>query len=353
MRVYKRGVKWYGDISVGGKRTRKLLKAPSKREAEVEVALLLQSLPSAAPPNAITLGEAIARCYDERWKFNKDGDRVYDRTMKIIDILGDIPLVQVDELAINKLATTLRASGLAEASINRYRAYLRVVLNMAHREWLAIPRVPHIKNTKELPTRFKVYTKEEEDKILALCKEGCPMHDLIIVLVDTGMRLGEALAITPAHLDFSRNIVVLAPEITKSAKPRSIPMTQRVRAILSDIGGDQPPATPIFDMKMAAVEKQWISIRKKMGGSSDMVIHALRHTYASRLVQAGVDLYTVKELLGHSTFSVTERYAHLNPRKLREAVAVLEGGQHDPPNGSGVRGDGPHPVPFHVPAESP
>jgi integrase len=275
----------------------------------------------------MTLRGAIDRCYHERWKFNKDGERVYARTLKIVDILGEIQLSQVDELAINRLTTRLRELGLAETSLNRYRAYLRVVLNMAHKEWLAIPRVPHIKNTKELPTRFKVFTAEEEATILGHCKEGCFMSNLLIVLIDTGMRLGEALAITVDHLDWELNLIVLTPEITKSAKARSIPMTKRVRATLWDNLGD--PALPIFNVKMAAVEKQWISIRKKMGGGPDMVLHALRHTYASRLVQAGVDLYIVKELLGHSTFSVTERYAHLNPRKLRDAMAVLEGGHHD------------------------
>jgi site-specific recombinase XerD len=56
----------------------------------------------------------------------------------------------------------------------------------------------------------------------------------------------------------------------------------------------------------------------------EFVMHALRHTCASRLVNAGIDLYVVKEWLGHSSIQITERYAHLSPSKLVHAVEALE-----------------------------
>jgi site-specific recombinase XerD len=56
-----------------------------------------------------------------------------------------------------------------------------------------------------------------------------------------------------------------------------------------------------------------------------VVFHTLRHTYASWLVESGVDLYTVKNLLGHSTLSMTERYSHLGNNTLQNAVKVFEG----------------------------
>jgi site-specific recombinase XerD len=62
----------------------------------------------------------------------------------------------------------------------------------------------------------------------------------------------------------------------------------------------------------------------KLEMDSEFVIHSLRHTCASRLVIAGIDLYVVKEWLGHSSIQITERYAHLNPAKLVQAVEVLE-----------------------------
>jgi site-specific recombinase XerD len=81
-----------------------------------------------------------------------------------------------------------------------------------------------------------------------------------------------------------------------------------------------------FSITKYQADKCWVWVRKQMGleGDSDYVIHACRHTCASRLVNGGVDLYVVKEWLGHSTIKITERYAHLDPSKLVQAVEVLE-----------------------------
>lgn len=56
----------------------------------------------------------------------------------------------------------------------------------------------------------------------------------------------------------------------------------------------------------------------------EFTIHALRHTTATRLINAGVPIYVVQHFLGHSTVKVTERYAHLDSSQLRDAAATLE-----------------------------
>ena len=73
-------------------------------------------------------------------------------------------------------------------------------------------------------------------------------------------------------------------------------------------------------------DKCWAWVRKHMGldNEPDYCIHSCRHTCASRLVNAGVDLYVVKEWLGHSSIKITERYAHLDPEKLATAMQHLE-----------------------------
>jgi site-specific recombinase XerD len=81
-----------------------------------------------------------------------------------------------------------------------------------------------------------------------------------------------------------------------------------------------------FTIDRDQAENAWTWVRKTMGlsGDKEFVMHALRHTTATRLIDKGIDLYTVKEWLGHSTVQVTERYAHLNPSKLAHAASVLE-----------------------------
>lgn len=101
-------------------------------------------------------------------------------------------------------------------------------------------------------------------------------------------------------------------------------MTKRVKSILQARQGEGRHKP--FTITKYQADKCWAWVRKQMGleGDSDYVIHACRHTCASKLVNAGVDLYVVKEWLGHSTIKITERYAHLDPGKLVHAVEVLE-----------------------------
>jgi integrase len=101
-------------------------------------------------------------------------------------------------------------------------------------------------------------------------------------------------------------------------------MTKRVAAILKKRQEDKRQKP--FNLTIYQSDKAWAWARKQIGLKDDneFIIHALRHTCASRLVNKGIDLYVVKEWLGHSSIQVTERYAHLSPRKLKEAVEVLE-----------------------------
>ena len=101
-------------------------------------------------------------------------------------------------------------------------------------------------------------------------------------------------------------------------------MTLRVRNILESRRAGNPDKP--FTIGRDQAERAWNWVRKEMGygADSEFVLHALRHSCASRLVNAGIDLYVVKEWLGHSSIQITERYAHLNPAKFAHAVEVLE-----------------------------
>ena len=81
-----------------------------------------------------------------------------------------------------------------------------------------------------------------------------------------------------------------------------------------------------FDLTEYQCENAWRFARKAVGLEKDTqcVIHACRHTTATRLINNGIDLYVVKEWLGHGSIQVTERYAHLSPNKLLHAAKMLE-----------------------------
>jgi integrase len=189
----------------------------------------------------------------------------------------------------------------------------------------------HIKLRKERRGRIRVISREEEQQILDLLlntehnerRHFYPqVGQLVIVLADTGLRLGEALALKYEDVDFTTGLISVW--VNKGDRPRSLPMTSRVREILEARSTANP--VRVFSVAQYQVSNAWAFVRRtmKLEQDKEFVPHALRHTCASRLINKGVDLYVVKEWLGHASISTTQIYAHLAPQKLAEAVAVLE-----------------------------
>jgi integrase len=190
-------------------------------------------------------------------------------------------------------------------------------------------KAPHIEKKREPQNRLRWLDKVEERALLDKCqylgKES--FGDFCVFLLDSGARVSEALKLEWRDIDFTRNLVSFWD--TKNGQPRSIPMTSRVKTIFQTLNeslGFQTSGGPFKGMNQAYVNHTWSFIRAHMGLASDkqFVPHALRHTCASRLVQRGVPILTVKEWLGHKSLAVTLRYAHLAPKQLFDAVKVLE-----------------------------
>jgi integrase len=145
----------------------------------------------------------------------------------------------------------------------------------------------------------------------------------VTLAVNTGMRKGEIMGLAWERVDFSRGVLLL--EQTKSGRRREIPMNRAVYDALSGLPGLKTEGL-IFRRKNGAA---WGQIRTAFAGALTKAkieafrFHDLRHTYASWLVMRGRSLKEVQELLGHQEFSMTLRYAHLSPDRLREAVEAV------------------------------
>jgi integrase len=219
----------------------------------------------------------------------------------------------------------LEGSGIKGATVNRYLATIKTLLRHHRQPW------EHITLKKESKGRIRVLSREEEGRVVSLLRDTVhnsrrfhfpEVADLVEVLVDTGCRLSEVLDLRYDDINFETNLISIW--INKGDKPRSIPMTVRVGTILQTRRINE--ASKPFTVVRNQAENAWTWVRKTMGlaGDTEFVMHALRHTTATRLIDKGIDLYTVKEWLGHSTIQVTERYAHLNPDKLVHAANMLE-----------------------------
>ena len=287
---------------------------------------------SSAVSPGIALSAAIERTWVEQWSTQADGLKPYNRLNSVLDSLGDRPIAQVDHRFLQQIKTHLTRQGKQAATINRYLAALRTVLLRASRVWGLSIQVPAFELAKEHNGRLKVVSPEEEATLIKWClSKDLPRYaDLFVFLVDTGVRLGEALAVEYGqNLDLEESVIHLYADQTKSAKPRSIPMTSRVARICRSycVHGSYESCVRgrLFPFTVDQVQGVWRRFRRDLGiTEKGYVIHALRHTCASRLVQRGVDLYTVSAILGHASINVTQRYAHLAQSGLKAAMQVLE-----------------------------
>jgi len=154
---------------------------------------------------------------------------------------------------------------------------------------------------------------------------ACPGHlkPIIVVALNTGMRKGEILNLKWDDLDFRQKIIYLLN--TKNNEKKEIPMNQVVFYTLFKVK-KHPESPYVFcnkDGKPYGSVKTAFRNALKKAGIKNFRFHDLRHTFASHLVMAGVDLNTVKELLGHKDIKMTLRYAHLSPDHKRRAVETL------------------------------
>lgn len=333
MSVYKRGAKgvFYMNFTINNQRVFKSTGKFTKKEAKQAEANEKQKImnevtmtPQERNANML-LADAAKQVFEGKWKNNKDLIGPTTRCKRLLELIGNIPLSKIDEDVVAEMVRKLDATSIKPSTVNRFLATLKTILKFKRQP------CDHIKLRKESKGRIRVISKDEETMAVNLLRNTghskrrefyYDVADLVEVLVDTGMRLSEALTLTYEDVNFNSNLIHIW--INKGERPRSVPMTKRVASILKK--RSEGKAKNPFNLTTYQSDKAWAWAREQMGLKHDneFIIHALRHTCASRLVNAGVDLYVVKEWLGHSSIQVTERYAHLAPNKLAHAATVLE-----------------------------
>lgn len=167
------------------------------------------------------------------------------------------------------------------------------------------------------PYREAKYMQKYENRPPLVKKAQHDAYDLIILLLDTGARYSEVANLEWSRIDLETRTIQLWR--SKVQNESILYMTDRVYAVLTRRRHQDPTSPFIFTNKRGEARGySSIAIRKafRRAGLSDCTIHTLRHTHASRLVQNGMTIYEVKEMLGHTDIKTTMRYAHLEQREI-------------------------------------
>jgi integrase len=245
-----------------------------------------------------------------------------------ISRFGSRPLRSILPLDIEKWVSR-RATEVSPASVNRELSFLRRVFNVALANAL-VDRNPvkSVKFLSEPSGRVRFLTEDEETRLREQVAEAD--WRVIAFAMNTGLRQGEQFGLLWSNVNLA-NRVLTVPR-SKHGGARHVPLNDTAMAILRALPSRFhsrwvfPSATGKTPMNASNFLHRVFIPAVRRAGIDDFRWHDLRHTFASRLAIAGVDLHTIRELLGHKTMAMTLRYAHLSPTHLHQAVRALDAG---------------------------
>ncbi len=214
-------------------------------------------------------------------------------------------------------------------------ATIRQIWNRARREKLVSGDTPtrNVKLPKFDNRRQRFLSHDEADKLLSALKaKDETIYQMALLSLHTGMRASEIFKLTWGCVDPERGIITILD--AKSGKGRAAFMTNEIKKMFNDLGRgnndeavflrkDKKPFSEIPTLFRDIITE--LKLNENVTDNRQRVcFHTLRHTMASWHAEGGTDLYVLKELLGHGSITLTERYSHLSNRALQEATRGFE-----------------------------
>ena len=326
MGVLRKNGSWFIDYRANGRRLREKI-GSSKALAEKVLSKRLAE---------IAEGKFLDRKKEKRHLFREAAEKFLeyslankrsyrrDEGMLRRELLPAFGVKHLDEITpwdIEKYKAE-RKSLVSLASVNRELACIKTIYNKAI-QWRMTKENPvrGVKLFKENNRRLRFLVADEMRDLVNNCQPH--LRPIVITALNTGMRISEILGLLWEDVDFNRNQLLI--RTSKNGEPRHIEMNRLLAETLRQL--QRRPQNPYVFGSRAG--NPYADIRKSFkaalaaAGIVDFKFHDLRHTFASHLVMSGVDLMTVKELLGHKTIQMTLRYAHLSQGHKKKAVETI------------------------------
>ena len=330
MTITKKNGKFYSRFQINGERHHYLCSgATSMKEAEkMEMAFkykLVQQQNGVIPKEEKDI--PLRKLKQVYLAYSQINNRNYKNNIyyisSIVNFFGEsTPAQKILPQDIERFKEWLRVNkNLKNASINRYLEIMSKAFNLGIDNGL-LTFNPLTKVKKLLEDNYKVrfLTNEEETRLYKALPQY--LEPIVTTALQTGMRKSEILNLKWKNIDFEYGFIELLE--TKSGKSRKIPISDKLFNILNNQSKDTEYVfiNPATGMPYVDIKKSFTAAIKK-ANISNFRFHDLRHTVATRLVEKGVDLLVVMELLGHSKIETTMRYSHPTPKRKTDAIAIL------------------------------
>lgn len=257
----------------------------------------------------------------------------YKNSLRVLDpFFRHSTLNGIGANGLKKFVSKRRAK-VSDAAVKRDLAFLSSLYTHAQRAMPDAPEVnpvrqfdkKHLKETK----RDRWLTRKEFERLEKSCIEE--VHRMVVTTaVYTGLRHGEMRQLLKKHVHFENRALQLPGEITKNGKPRTVPILPEFHDQFEEYCS-RTPGESVFshycNERKAHVPfstfQNFFRLARTRAGLQGVTIHDLRHTFASWWVQSGGDVYVLKEVLGHSSMQMVERYGHLDTEATHRAAMKI------------------------------
>jgi integrase len=346
VRVVKyHGGGWMVDLRVrlsSGKRyrERKVISARSKsaatRWAEQREHHLLEHGPTIEAKEVPTLEEFAPRFIDGHARANRQkpsgiASKESILTQHLIPAMGKKKLDAITTENVQQLKG--RLTKRSNKTVNNVLTVLNTLLKKAV-EWGVIEQMPcAVKLLKTAKPKASFYDFEEFDRVLAATENDAQARLIVLLGGEAGLRCGELMALEWSDVDLAnRRFRVARSEwkghvtLPKGGRERLVPMTRRLAEALRQARHLKGPRVLCNDSGEPLTQKMVQVVMKRVGTRANVKpgVHILRHTFCSHLAMKGVPAMSIKELAGHEDLSTTQRYMHLSPAAVEDAIRVLE-----------------------------
>jgi integrase len=321
---------YYIDYRLNGKRYRESTNTTKRREAELVLDRFKQKAKETKRPEIKdTVKEyKFAELAQEYLKWT-ERQRAH-KTKKIwvkqlVEVFGNFDVTNLNPRVIEQWQS-VRLKYNKPSTVNRLTGCLKHMINkglqwdMASEKALKLVRM--VKPLEENNRRLRFLTIEECQTLIDCCARH--LKPIVTVALHTGMRRGEILGLKWKQVDLNHGFILL--DTSKNGERKEIPIDDTLQEMFSEMPHSIESIYVFTDRDGNPYKsvKRSFSTALRKAGIHDFRFHDCRHTFASHLVMAGVDLVSVKDLLGHKSLTMTLRYAHLAAGHKRKAVNTLD-----------------------------
>jgi integrase len=349
MAVYKRGETWWYEFIYAGKRvresantTRKTVSLQAEKDHRLRLERASAGMPSEQPEQRIKTVSEVLRAYEQQYGVNHRDNSlviVVNRSKQVTRKLGSVLLPDLNQARLTEYMEQRREEKASNRTINME---LMVLSRAVGYTWKAL--WPKLKKLQENQDVGRALEPEEEKRVLAAAAANPSklIYPFLMTLSWTGIRSDEARTLRWSQVDFEAPQIRVGKSKTEAGARRAIPMSGALKAALEQHAafcarklGPLQPEWYVFPLSnrtrpvdatrpVTSLKTAWETV--KTGAGVTCRLHDLRHSFCTKLAEAGVPESTMLDMMGHVSPVMLRRYSHIRAKARSEAIAALESG---------------------------